>query len=211
MSLLSEPGGREGARYSLSEIDAQCRKAARGAGCAFGLAEEAGKAARWLSQYGLPGAEAVSALLSAERQCACGGGAGPACALRFGASCADRVRMFADGEQVTAEVAQPLVVVGILGRAAAAARRRVALEWSGVRALCGPEGLAVDGAGGLLSENACVRIAVGTPAFLGRPASPAGRWVEAEAWERLEAYAARTYAPATEASRRLGAGAAESD
>ena len=33
---------------SLNEIESLCKKAARGAGMSWGLAEEAGKAAKWL-------------------------------------------------------------------------------------------------------------------------------------------------------------------
>jgi hypothetical protein len=40
-------------RCSLNEIDSQLRKAARGAGLPWGLAEEAGKAARWLEMHGI--------------------------------------------------------------------------------------------------------------------------------------------------------------
>ena len=40
---------------SLNEIESLCKKAARGAGLSWGLAEEAGKAARWLSAHGLDG------------------------------------------------------------------------------------------------------------------------------------------------------------
>ena len=41
--------------YSLNEIDAQCKKAARGVGLQWGFAEEIGKAVRWLAAYELPG------------------------------------------------------------------------------------------------------------------------------------------------------------
>ena len=40
---------------SLSEVDAMSRKATRGAGYAWGLAEEAGYAIRWLASYGFDG------------------------------------------------------------------------------------------------------------------------------------------------------------
>ena len=49
---------------SLAEIDAMGRKAARGAGYAWGMAEEAGRAARWLAAYRLPGPQRLAALLA---------------------------------------------------------------------------------------------------------------------------------------------------
>lgn len=48
---------------SLSEIDALCRKAARGSGYGWGMAEEAGRSARWLAAYGFHGPEALAAWL----------------------------------------------------------------------------------------------------------------------------------------------------
>jgi hypothetical protein len=48
--------------FSLNEIEAQLRKAARGAGLPWGLAEEAGKAARWLAMHGIDGLPASAAL-----------------------------------------------------------------------------------------------------------------------------------------------------
>ena len=48
---------------SLNEIDACTKKAARGAGMSWGLAEEAGKAVRWLARYNLPNIELIVPLL----------------------------------------------------------------------------------------------------------------------------------------------------
>jgi len=48
------------ATYSLSEIDALARKASRGAGYSWGIAEEVGKAVRWLSAYNLSGPEILA-------------------------------------------------------------------------------------------------------------------------------------------------------
>ena len=50
--------------WSLNEVDSICRKAARGIGLPWGMAEEAGRAARWLTEQGLPGAQSMAALLA---------------------------------------------------------------------------------------------------------------------------------------------------
>ena len=50
-------------KHTLAEIEAYLRKAARAAGLDWGLAEEAGKAARWLAAFDLPGAEITLAHL----------------------------------------------------------------------------------------------------------------------------------------------------
>ena len=47
--------------WSLNEIETLSRKAARGAGLSWGLAEEAGKATRWLAAAGLPGPQVLAA------------------------------------------------------------------------------------------------------------------------------------------------------
>ncbi len=52
--------------WSLNEIEGLARKAARGSGLSWGLAEEAGKATRWLCAAGLPGADALAGLLTAQ-------------------------------------------------------------------------------------------------------------------------------------------------
>ena len=45
--------------YSLGEIEAQCKKAAKGVGLSWGVAEEAGLIARHLSELHLPGPDAI--------------------------------------------------------------------------------------------------------------------------------------------------------
>ena len=45
---------------SLNQIEQTTRKAARGAGLAWGLADETGRAVRWLHAHGLPGVAALA-------------------------------------------------------------------------------------------------------------------------------------------------------
>lgn len=59
-------------KVSLNQIEQTARKAARGAGLAWGLADEVGRAMRWLHTYGLNGA----ALLAAHLDGVGGGGFG---------------------------------------------------------------------------------------------------------------------------------------
>lgn len=51
--------------WSLGEVQSLCVKAARGAGRAIGLAEDAGRAARWLHARGIDGTTALVHLLQA--------------------------------------------------------------------------------------------------------------------------------------------------
>ena len=50
--------------YSLNQIEQTSRKAVRGAGLGWGLAEDAGRAIRWLEMVGLPGVSSLAVLLS---------------------------------------------------------------------------------------------------------------------------------------------------
>jgi hypothetical protein len=62
--------------YSLGEIESQCKKAAKGIGFSWGMAEEFGLIARHLSEVGLPGADSVYTNLKFIESC------GVECALK---------------------------------------------------------------------------------------------------------------------------------
>lgn len=223
--------GLEADRYSLAEIDAHCRKAARGAGCPWGLAEEAGKAARWLAAHGLPGPEALAGLLQGPRTCTRdhvprdtvprGGDAGPECGLRHGAALSDRAERIAAGEAMEADVAQPLLVLALMGRTAAATGACFALDWDGGRAVCSRDGIMLDAPATAIATTAvaptAVRLRVAAlvppPARCGvaRRGTAQSRPVDPAAWAVLDRFAARTYVPATDDSRRTGAGAGLTD
>ena len=49
--------------FSLNEVEALAKKAARGAGYTWGLAEEAGKAVRWLCAHDIDGCAVLADLL----------------------------------------------------------------------------------------------------------------------------------------------------
>ncbi len=207
--------------YSLAEIDAQCRKAARGAGCAWGIAEEAGRAARWLAAYGLPGPKVLAELFSGARSCklTVPEEAGPWCAdkpicpLPFGAALADRaVQMAKQGGMSASEVAWPLLMLPQAGRASEALGQPVSVRWDGFSAICMPQGL-------WIGEDAAMLSKVGTafhsaPCIAAEHLRPPGReacQVDDWDWAILDGFAHRTYVPATEASRLAGAGAGLTD
>ena len=49
--------------FSLNEIEAQVRKAVRGAGLSWGLGEEGGKAMRWLASQNVDASAALADIL----------------------------------------------------------------------------------------------------------------------------------------------------
>jgi hypothetical protein len=60
-------------KFSMNEVEAQAKKATRGAGYSWGLAEDAGKATRWLCHQGLDGVAELASLLQEapdEKTCA---------------------------------------------------------------------------------------------------------------------------------------------
>ena len=136
--------------WSLNEIESTAKKAARGAGMSWGLAEEAGRATRWLCAAGWPGAESLAALLAAED------GAeweairpriegtlwraqgGTLCPIATGAALCDRARDWAEGASARLEgVAHPLLLVPFFAMAADLCGTRLALRWPGVTILRG--------------------------------------------------------------------------
>ncbi len=179
-------------RPSLGEIEATVRKAARGAGLPWGLAEEAGKALRWLAAHGIDGRPAFADLLDrhaaglvsvriAEADGRWSGADGPLCPVALGAALMDHALLpapaIAAGPVLHPELLTPFVV-------------RAAFE--------------VAAEGGMV---VCHRGAVADAAALWTRLGGALDAGGGEAWARLEAYAARTYVPASDQSRRRGAGA----
>ncbi|MGR3485095.1 MAG: DUF3726 domain-containing protein [Paracoccaceae bacterium] len=164
---------------SLGEVEALSRKAARGAGLPWGLAEEAGRAVRHLHALGLDGASALAACLGR-----------PGCPIAAGCALSDGLGPPAS------PVASPLLLLAF-------APRPLRLSWPG--ALVETDGRAVRAGGDALrARSATVAIAP----FHGTlpPQPPARRAALAPGTHRaLDALAARTYAPAT-AGDRSGAG-----
>ncbi len=236
--------------YSLGEVEAAARKAARGRGFDWGTAAEAGRAARWLEARGMDGCAALARYLDRDSL-----GAAP------------------DWEDGPDGIRPRLEARGMDGRAAPARHLDrdslgAAPDWEdgpdGIRPLCPLlAGLAVADAartltlptraapmlspllfvpfGAMVAEvrNRTTRIEVSRASVVtdGRSAAFRGRdWPDGdgvllrdaegedvegverlraeppeEAWRILERLGQRTHAPATDASRKLGAGADLSD
>ena len=211
---------------SLNEIEALSRKAARGGGMSWGLAEETGKAVRWLSHYGLPGSGLLAELLrrndgtpyrdlaperSGEVLRAL---SGPLCPIIAGALICDRADDLKQGAALRLEeVALPLLLAPFASEAARAAKVSVALTWPGMSLLLDGGAPRLDGDDAALhvAKAGSVALSPADPRMAGVVRTHSGCQVTAETYRTLESFAYRTYAPATEASR-AGAGAGrESD
>lgn len=215
---------------SFNELESLARKAARGAGMTWGLAEEAGWAARWLCERGLPGAESLAGLLSVrgdlghdavrpQRPEAVGGDwraeAGALCPIAAGTALCD----FAGGSGAsprirTGRMTRPALLLPFAAWTAEAAAAAIEVSWSGMRVeLCAGEARleAPDPAALTVDWTAAVIVGSAAKACIAATDPALRADVSREAQEILERFAHRTYAPATQQSREAGAGAGLSD
>jgi len=198
-------------RRTLSEIASTGQKAARGAGCPWGLAEEAGLAARLLAEVGLPGPETLAALLETGRDCRCDGrDPGRVCGIAAMAQLADRIgEITAATPYRQGPLAGPLLAIAPAMLAASRLGRCYCVAVGGLEAICTPDGVVLSGQIDAAAEadEVIVAMAAPPPTVALRQPSAASREVAADAWARLEALAAKTLVPETPASRLSGAAA----
>ncbi|HEY7690698.1 MAG TPA: DUF3726 domain-containing protein [Dongiaceae bacterium] len=173
----------------------QVRKAIRGAGYGWGLAEEAGKAARWLSVHEYKAVpaflglcarfdrSAYEAIAPASTDGIWMAAGGMLCPLIAGVT----LRDFLPDRMASGPMAFPVIFA----------------------AFALPAGYELEGAD--LSEAAVSGITCRRKAQPDRDgadnAAPPGISVEEDVWQRIDVFARRTYVPASDASRRTGAGA----
>jgi len=210
--------------WSLNEIESLSRKAARGAGLSWGLAEEAGKAARWLTAAGLPGPQVLADLLTrndgAEYETLCPMEAeegawvargGTLCPLISGAVLCDNAQRLGAGELTLGRTAAPMLLLPYLDAAARQCATALTVRWNGTTITLGDSAQASGpGLDAALAEG--ITITPGTSDQNGTALQKQTRGeMPAEVAKTLTAFAERTYAPETEASRLSGAGAGLTD
>lgn len=212
-------------KITLAEIETYLRKAARAVELDWGIAEEAGKAARWLAAFNLPGPELLlSHLQQIENKDYsdyipdCGltiwqAPSGLICPVIGGAALADRSAQMLEGKVFElGPVACPLLFAATVGQAARCHQRAFITSWADVSVICHKDGMSIEGnyADLLLIETesvSCRQKEESPPQLL--PSTMAYS-IEDTIWQQIDALAFKTYAPATEASR-AGAGAGLTD
>ncbi len=212
--------------WSLNEIEGLSRKAARGAGLSWGLAEEAGKATRWLCAAGLPGAEALAGLLrqndGAEYETLCplddtgtwAAKGGALCPLISGAAICDHAKDIAEGKPLElGETSFPLLLLPYVAAAAQENETTLKLEWPGVTVTFGAETCIKQTIAGALDHDSATGVRIALASGLSAPplAHVTRGDIDPEIAQVLSAFAHRTYAPDTAQSRLAGAGAGLSD
>ncbi len=204
---------------SFNEVEATAKKAAKGAGYAWGLAEEAAKATRWLCKYQLDGVGALAGLLKQVDDAKVSDRAprftsnvwsaseGLLCPLVAGSVVSDRAQ-FLTQDMRFAKLAQPIFVLPFAASMARQTKQTVTVSWEGAEAVTDGTHVCFSGEAVPFAQFAAVRLG-GAMDVARRMASRTTP--NPEDWEMINAFAHRTYAPATEESRLKGAGAGTSD
>ena len=212
--------------YSLNEIDVTLKRAARGAGMPWGMAEEAGKCARWLEGNGLPGAELLLGLLTRTDGNDCRTNSptdtnadswtaqsGALCPLMAGVAVADRANMFTTESSLSlGAMLSPLAFVPFAASAAKSAGAIIEVSWNDATVTVSADSVSIkaEDAALIVQETDAVQCRTVASDVANDPAR--GRIdIAASVWKALGDLGHRTFAPDTEASRLAGAGAGLSD
>lgn len=204
---------------SLGEIETTAKKATRGAGYPWGLAEEAAFATRWLSAQGLDGCAILSGFLQAgfaqnlpqHTPTSLGQdwrAPDALCPILTGAAISDRAARLAVQPITLHNVAHPMLLLPFVARAATLLQRPLSLQCGALTIAAA--GAALGRAAPLPALAATLTISLGGTISERRSTTLRAR-PDPEAWQALMALAQLTYAPATDASRRLGAGTGQTD
>lgn len=211
--------------WSLNEIEALARKATRGAGYAWGLAEEAGRATRWTCAAGWPGATALADLLTRNDGAAPAtlgpsalsdtwtASGGPLCPIVTGATLCDLAADWAAGRALTlGPTAHPMLLIPYMVWAADRTGHALTLSWQKCTITRAASQTWLDDPDDTLTCAFTPQVQLTTGAPRGTRLQRAYRATPTpEAIVMLDALARRTYAPDSEASRRAGAGAGLTD
>ncbi|MET0277228.1 MAG: DUF3726 domain-containing protein [Pseudorhodoplanes sp.] len=208
--------------WSLNELEAETKKAIRGAGLSWGLSEDGAKAVRWLAAHGIDPLPALDDVLARHDRRAIATelkytetgrlrAGSPICPIVLGATLSDHAYHLLAHTFTAGPVAQSVLLIPFVAGAARFLKRTLRLDLDGMQLVLTEIGdpvgdLSAVGAGNL-PEVRCQILTGRLPLSSPRPASSAGIDVDPNSWSRLSAYVHRTYVPASERSRREGAGA----
>lgn len=215
-------------RLSMTELETLAAKAARGAGLAWGLAEEAGFATRWLQARGFDGADLL--LTHLERNAgACwqdvapviegrtwkSSAGHPLCPIATGTTLCDHAPLaqgLSVGPIILAKVDCPALLLPFLSGISHRMARPCAMDWAGGRLIVSGDAVHARSPLGERMLSACADVQVSFSSKAPNPVGPAPevRKIAITTLRRLDALAMRTTVPASEQSRQ-GAGAGTSD
>lgn len=210
---------------TLAEVESCLRKCARAVGLEWGIAEEAGKSARWLAAFGLPGPELMlahlesldsSVYLNWVPDCSLDiwtARGDHLCPIVTGAAMADRAASLLDGQTIRlGPTAYPLLLVATLGQAARFHDCVITSCWPGARVSCFAFDIALDGNPTALhaTQVDAVECFVESGVSAEQTASTLAYSIDDDIYQSIDRLAFQTYVPASEESR-AGAGAGLTD
>lgn len=212
---------------TLAEVESQLRKASQAAGLGWGLAEEAGKCARFLAAFALPGPELMLAQLQNLQNenhgdwfPQCQGhtwhGTGPLlCPIASGAALADRADiLIRAGTIKLGRTAYPLLLAAMTATAAETLSTSFSFHWDKVTITIFGQALLVEGDTSCLSYRETANITCGhaPESMPHKQTAYLAYEIDCDSLVNINALAHRTYAPATEESRSsAGAGITDND
>lgn len=213
-------------KVTLAEVESYVRKASQATGLGWGFAEEAGKAARWLAAFDLPGPEIALAHLQqldgkdykkyfpANIDARWRANGDYLCPIVSGAALADRAGQLLTGMEFNlGEIAYPLLLVATIGQAARCHKTSFTVSWGEIRVNCYENGIRIEGNRDdllLARANSANCRHNSTDNMPQQLPSTLAYSVEPGIWSAIDKLAFKTYAPAT-AESRAGAGAGLTD
>jgi len=213
-------------QYSLNEVQTMSLKATRGAGLPWGVATDAGLAARWLEARELPGVAALSQSLQSLDGQDIGGfqphtsgprwrsGSGRLLGLLAGIALSDRC----EAADITLEnVIAPVLLLPFIAGIAATCRLNFSIgaeAGTPVSLFVTADRVSVESsalAELTLADTVSLATTNVEPAGMSRAPINGGATIDDGAWRVLEAFAQRIYVPESDESRARGAGSGEND
>ena len=215
-------------KRSLNEIEQTCRKAARGSGLPWGVADETGRAIRWLQAFQLDGVSSLVALLESvdhhrpvdyAPESLDGVWHGPNNVLSpimTGLALSDCMGLMQGRSIETGEIAWPVLVTGFVGHTLLNREQSVTIGWLSIGlSICRDRLTIIGDMGDLYTDRAgwltCEKLPYDGDSGVSRAPGVGDTRVDAQTWEKLENRAHLTYVKATESSRLSGAGAGLND
>ncbi|TXH37842.1 MAG: DUF3726 domain-containing protein [Rhodospirillaceae bacterium] len=192
---------------SLNEIQVECKKASRGAGLSWGLAEEVGQAMARLAGQGVDALPVLLDYLEALPDRDMSGDP-----IRAGTWIADQANLLAEGESLSfAEIRQPMLVLPFVAMAAQSIGRPIIVTHRDGAWTVPSAGMPAQDLSGIEILQGVTCTAAAAKVDIASPVSMPRLDIDDLIWQRLKDLAQRTYVPATEQSRLLGAGAGSID
>ncbi len=201
----------------MNETEALVKRATRGAGYPWGLAEEAGKAVVWLSKQNIDGCTAIVTLLqlgfakllwqhSPKDLKFCGQSVHELCPLVTGAAFSDGVKMVPNQGYQFGRVAVPVMLLAFVASVALRENQTFVIEYN-----CGlamTDGVNLHVINNISYSTSSINISkTDTKCAINCKNNRA--LLKPDTLEVLNQLAQQTYAPATDQSRKAGAGSGE--